>query len=506
MKPSVDLFELINSLKKGEKAYFKKYASFHTLGEKNNYLRLFEVIEKQKKYDENALFTHFKGEPMLNNFSVAKAYLYDLILESLEDFHRNKSIGSQIRSLIYRAEILYEKNLFKQCEVLISKAEKIAGKYDRTIFQLELARWKNKLMIANSYSGLKEKELRAPFDLIDKITDRYKNYNFYFRAYETMFYHHLQSDVRKATDISLFEKYIKHPMFSDERKALSYEAKNCFYFAQLVYFYSKEDFKRVHFYTLKLLKLIEDNPHQLKADVAKYLNNIFNLMVCLHKLNRYGELSDTIEKLRTIDAGSDRLNGMREHAITNFQLIIYIQHGEFDKAVKLIKNREKITDAAAQTPNQFVSDFLYVAAVSYFGSGDLSNAKKYTNKILNDKAVDESTPLYCFIKIFNLLISFEQGDELLLEYQVRSTYHFLAKRKRLYKFENLVLDLIRKKLPRIKTRNELILTFKEMRKQILILSKDPYERNALEFFDIVSWLESKIENRKFGEVVRGKLK
>lgn len=36
------------------------------------------------------------------------------------------------------------------------------------------------------------------------------------------------------------------------------------------------------------------------------------------------------------------------------------------------------------------------------------------------------------------------------------------------------------------------------------LLKIPYESKALEYFDFVSWLESKIENRPFAEVVREK--
>lgn len=53
MKPSVELFNLIKSLTKSEKRYFKLTSTLQS-GEKN-YLRLFEAIENQKVYDEEEI-------------------------------------------------------------------------------------------------------------------------------------------------------------------------------------------------------------------------------------------------------------------------------------------------------------------------------------------------------------------------------------------------------------------------------------------------------------------
>ncbi len=52
MKPTNDLFTLINSLNRTEKGYFKKFASQHGKGEKNNYVQLFEAMDKQEAYNE----------------------------------------------------------------------------------------------------------------------------------------------------------------------------------------------------------------------------------------------------------------------------------------------------------------------------------------------------------------------------------------------------------------------------------------------------------------------
>ena len=65
---------------------------------------------------------------------------------------------------------------------------------------------------------------------------------------------------------------------------------------------------------------------------------------------------------------------------------------------------------------------------------------------------------------------------------------------------------MRGKLPKVNTHSELIEVFKRLHKELVQLSKDPLERRFLDGFDFISWLEGKIENRPFGEIVREKAK
>ncbi|MFL2570564.1 MAG: hypothetical protein ACJ0QL_01640 [Parvicellaceae bacterium] len=49
------LFDLISSLTMSEKRYFKLFSSRHVIGESNDYIHLFNAIEKQKVYSEDVL-------------------------------------------------------------------------------------------------------------------------------------------------------------------------------------------------------------------------------------------------------------------------------------------------------------------------------------------------------------------------------------------------------------------------------------------------------------------
>jgi len=110
MKPSDNLHRLNQSLTRGEKRYFKLQAALQH-GDKA-YLRLFEAIDRQPAYDEAALLKQFAGEPLTNNFPIAKKYLLDRILEALQQFSRYQESTSLLYGMFRQIQVLQKKGLF----------------------------------------------------------------------------------------------------------------------------------------------------------------------------------------------------------------------------------------------------------------------------------------------------------------------------------------------------------------------------------------------------------
>ncbi|CAD0008655.1 hypothetical protein FLACHUCJ7_03878 [Flavobacterium chungangense] len=48
--------------------------------------------------------------------------------------------------------------------------------------------------------------------------------------------------------------------------------------------------------------------------------------------------------------------------------------------------------------------------------------------------------------------------------------------------------------------------FIKMRERFIELEKNTYEKRAFLYLDIISWLESKIENRKIADIIKEKAK
>ena len=114
MKPSTELFNLIKSLSKSEKRFFKLSSSLQS-GEKN-YLKIFDYIEKQKDYDEEKLKDYFKKDTFIKHLPSEKNHLYKLILKSLRSYYSEQDINSIIKQEIKNVEILHKKALYKECK------------------------------------------------------------------------------------------------------------------------------------------------------------------------------------------------------------------------------------------------------------------------------------------------------------------------------------------------------------------------------------------------------
>src|SRR5687767_11427715 len=109
MIASDELHKLIKSLHQGEKRFFKVYASRHVIGEVNNYVRIFDSIAAQEKYDEKAIKEKFRNEPFMKRYAAVKNYLHGLIIKSMRSYHSGTTIDIELKEVLIDLEFLYQK-------------------------------------------------------------------------------------------------------------------------------------------------------------------------------------------------------------------------------------------------------------------------------------------------------------------------------------------------------------------------------------------------------------
>ena len=135
--------------------------------------------------------------------------------------------------------------------------------------------------------------------------------------------------------------------------------------------------------------------------------------------------------------------------------------------------------------------------------GNYHDALKWTNKILNTPKKN-ALDLQAMVKIYSLVIQYELGNYDMLPYMARSAERFLIKHNYFSEFEKIMVSFFEKKIPEMNNRQEKTEAFRQLKKQL----EEPLKRKqnilALEHFDYISWVESKIENRPFWEIVRKK--
>jgi hypothetical protein len=499
-----DLFELVKSLSKSEKRYVRLLSTAFR-GE-SNLLELFTAIERQDDFNDAEIHKLFAGRRFAKQLPVVKNSLYQLLLKGIQGFHTGTSIKIQLRNMHSQAELLLKKKLYKQCKSLIEKAKALAIKHDDPFLLLEILQMDLQLTSVN-YAGHTEEYIKKQFEDIYAANKKWQNYMQYEFIAARLFYN-LQkygSRSRSSKEIAGYKKIFSDPLLKTESKALTFKARLSFYACHSAYYAVYNKYHSAEKYLNKQMALFESNPHQIKEKPELYAPLLYNYILCLSILYKYEIIPGYIEKLRAIQTRSAEINNWIFYYSANAELELYNNTGNFEKGIRILNKIEKREGRGLTTqPDQLQSmGFYFLSAKIYFGAGNLSMAKKSLNAIL-DRPEGLRADVFCFSKIFLLIIYYESGKQDLLEYALRSTYRYLSRRNKLYKVETIILNFIRRKALRISSSEKMIGAFKELKKELEQTLKNPFEKRAMEYVDIISWLDSKITRRSFADIVKEK--
>jgi hypothetical protein len=137
----------------------------------------------------------------------------------------------------------------------------------------------------------------------------------------------------------------------------------------------------------------------------------------------------------------------------------------------------------------------------YFGAGDFETTIDYLNKIINWK-VDLRSDLQCYARLLHLIAHYELGNFQLLEYLAKSVYRFMAKMHNLSVVEEEMFKFLRKALT-VST-NKLKPEFERLLNKLKQFENKRFETRAFMYLDVISWLESKINNVPVQEITQKK--
>ncbi|MEM9686788.1 MAG: hypothetical protein AAF934_07685, partial [Bacteroidota bacterium] len=168
-----------------------------------------------------------------------------------------------------------------------------------------------------------------------------------------------------------------------------------------------------------------------------------------------------------------------------------------DVLKELHKHRNRIDE-------HYTMIFYYKIACLYFGIGDNKLCINYLKKIIENKNLTMREDLMCFARVLSLVAHYEAGMDYHLEVQLRSTYKFLIKMNELHEVQREMIKFLRN-LGTIYP-HELKGEFKKLHARLKLYEDHPYEKRAFIYLDIISWLESKIENKSVATIVQQKAK
>jgi hypothetical protein len=502
------LFELIQSMSKSEKRYFKLMASRHTIGEENNYVVLFDFIEKMSVYSEELIEKQFKGEAFLNRFSITKKRLYDHILQSLDAFHSANSLDAQLHMQIHSAEILYNKALYDQSRRLLRSAEKLAMKNEKYHFLQQINKLNKKLLENQGYSESSQQLIDDIVLKDEECANHIQRSNKLWKIKSNLFNRlHTKGVARSVEDKLAFKEMIRE--LESPGVDAGFEERYLYHHTQSVYFFAIQDQISCVFWLNKNLELFENDPIQLRSQLTTYLSILTNAIYTNESIgqrNEAGRLLQVLRKLPEEHASSisEDMEVKLFASVNSVELGVHMKRGDLIQALKLVPTIENGLKTYEGKITSIRRAFLsFKVATLYLGVCQYSEALKWVNRIFNDPDLDPSEDLLAFTYIIDLLIHLEMRHEKLLPYALKNTQRFLRSRNKVHGFEKAFLQFISK---RIKAQdkfreNEL---WDELLKELRSLNGDGLDKAAMEYFDFISWAESKVNDKSFEQLLREK--
>ena len=487
----------LKSLTQNEKRFFKIYASRHTIASKNNYVRLFNSIDKLKEYKE---LTTEKENKLSSAIYVEKNYLYNLILECLDIYHKDSSIDRQISKYINVASVLAAKKLDEQSAKILDKAKKISEEYNRfeNIVSITLLQKNNGF----NYDTITNKELNS----------------YYTDIFSTLQQQDLKLKLNKTFDELLLQRRRIGPIKNEEElielkaqyletnfrvasNVNTFDGKIYLLLAKIEYYRILRDDINCRIYCLEFLSLFDLHVNRItdQIDAYIYVLNVFIVERLYH--NNRGEADGVLKKLLslpTLTLGKTNINNIMIK-VKIFEVYytcitdIAIKFRDYEYALQYIPN---IENELEKMENQMTPSFNLVLksniACIYFGIMDYKKSLKWCNKILNDPP-EYRQDIFYTVKILYLIIHFELGNQVILPSIIKSTYRHLIKRKRIYLFENIFLKYLRLFL-HSETKKEQKNLFLKFKQELLPLLDNKFENLAFHDIDIIGWIDKKLEN------------
>lgn len=506
-KASNHLFELIKSLNKSEKRYFKVFSSRHTIGEENGYIKLFDYIDKMETYDEDRLFADFKGQALLNKFSITKARLYSNILKSLDSFHSGSSIDAQLFRQIHSADILFNKGLYSQAEKVLGSVEKQAEKYERLNLLMEIRNRQKLLLENNLYTSTDAEKLNSFREEDQRIFKELERSNDLWHIKSLLFNEINQKGKIRDEQTILQVKQIADRLDEIDMSQASVNAQYLFHHAKGAYYFALNDME-CSFHHLKAnFKLMTDHA-MLKEDQPNYWFSLLtNLVYVSTKLKFFAEARTYLNHLKELQKTADQnmtldLEIKYFSSTCSLELFLLGEQGDFQKAVELIPRIEEGYEKFGIHINSIRKAYIdFKVGVALLSQGEYSKSLKWINRILNESRIDQKQDIYCFSLLISLILHYELKNTDYLPYAIHSVKRYFKGRNQIYKFEAIFLKIINQ-LSKSDNIFDLEDKLRPFEKELNALVNDPKEKVVFEYFDFVSWVKSKLTRQSFAEVKR----
>lgn len=494
------LFELIKSLSKSEKGYFKKVSSFHMKGRQNSYSLLFDAIDRMNEYDERMLKKKLPAK-IAAQLSFLKHYLYHQLLEALDQYYQSSNV--EINKMICKVEILHKKGLKEPGRKLLDKAMEFAAKKEKFSYLLHLTSLRYEFLADEE----NQERLVTERALLNSDLDQLR------KKIDNLFaYHRLRIDVnllrsetgyaRSIEQVIKYEQFLKHPLLASQEAPLSGSAKFHYYTLHAIVQKYAHHYAAAYEALQHIDSLYTAYPVLFEESVSARIKTLQRKSVVACKLGRFDLSMSALEQMRNLKAVHEKYRALIFQFGYHQEFLIYLLTGQF---TALLNRVPAFTEEYRQYGRNMLKTFevqtLQRIAQGFFVEGRFEDAMLWINKAINTMPTAFHDDLMSGIKMDEVLIHFELGNHRVVLSKIAAAEKFLRSKKRPFVLEKFLLSLLKKMVKPSRREDQL----EQWKKALAVMQTQfsaPLVSLPVKYFYIAGWMESKISGEPLSSLLK----
>ena len=388
MKSSDTLFRLIKSLNSSEKAQFKNQFKSESQESKlkEAYIKLFNVMDNMTEYNKPEILKKVKEKKIIERYSDAKSSLYSYILQFLYEFHPVSNFTRKVYEQIEKANILFHREQFDECEDLLEKAHKVARHYELHLYLLEINELKAHLYFKKESKKASDK-INSIFEQQNSIINQYQNLSNYQKLHYKVLETLKKSQVdRKGLENKELIKLFDTHLLKEITSAKTIKAQYLFLNTHASYFNYVAKSEEQHKYLNALVMLLNHTPQVAQTMPIRTLFAYTRFLTISMVLNKYENFQNILNKFLALEFPSLFFEILNKYEQASIKLRILLTRGDINLAFTQIKKFEQdltqILTNACYYPSQYKLWQFNCMLICFFNKS-YKEANVYLNNILN---------------------------------------------------------------------------------------------------------------------------
>ena len=453
---STQLYDLIHSMTPAEKRHFKKASKQASQGQGKDkdaltYLKLFDTLDRMKKYDEHKLKTKFEKYAEGKQLAPMKNYLGTSILKSLRESHRKNLIDLQLHEMMSDALILEKKGLDQHALKKLRQVEGKATKFEKHSILIEICRRRVLLYFKIPHKDYLE-NVEAEYELMEHHLKLLNQTALYEKGLHKMYgVFRSKNLARTEEDRASLKELATQYLQDDVHDSSNFHTKIAHFFGHALYHHllgKESNLETAHGYYFKVKELwgryntfIEEYPKLYIIHLSNYLE----LSLFLRKTDDFDQV---IQKMESVEAESF------DEEAELFQTIGHLKVVRLSNSDHTLGERLALRDEVREKMDKYGSkinlgrqiSFCYNLGLLFFTRGEYEDSLEWFNRIFDMSSNEHRLDVQRYVRLLRLIVFIEGEAYDFVDIQLENTKRWLKRTdNQLYdEFEYLLISAFKK--------------------------------------------------------------